>query len=101
MLSIGHSIVLIVAHTRLTSISVGSGKSALLQALMGELDNLAGSVIQSNEMIGYCGQTPWLQSMNIRENILFSSLQDDVRYKKVLEVCRCSPAHYLLSLTMF
>ena len=66
---------------------VGAGKSALLQALMGELDNLAGSVIQSNEMIGYCGQTPWLQSMSIRENILFYSPQEDVRYKQVLEAC--------------
>lgn len=66
---------------------VGAGKTALLQALMGELDNHAGFVIQSNETIGYCGQTPWLQSMSIRENILFSSLQQDVRYKQVLEAC--------------
>ena len=70
---------------------VGVGKTALLQALMGELDNLAGSVIQSNETIGYCGQTPWLQSMSIRENILFSSLQDDTRYKQVLEACALTP----------
>lgn len=70
---------------------VGAGKTALLQAMMGELDNLSGSVIQSNETIGYCGQTPWLQSMNIRENILFSSLQDHVRYKQVLEACALTP----------
>lgn len=70
---------------------VGAGKTALLQALMGELDNLAGSVIRSNEMIGYCGQTPWLQSMSIRENILFSSLQENVRYKQVLEACALTP----------
>lgn len=70
---------------------VGAGKTALLQALMGELDTLAGSVICPNEMIGYCGQTPWLQSMNIKENILFSSLQDDVRYKEVLEACALTP----------
>ena len=66
---------------------VGAGKTALLQALMGELDISAGSLIQTNEMIGYCGQTPWLQSLSIKENILFSSLQDDVRYKQVLEAC--------------
>lgn len=70
---------------------IGAGKSALLQALMGELDNIGGSFIQSNEMIGYCGQTPWLQSLNIRENILFCSLQDDVRYKRVLEACALTP----------
>lgn len=70
---------------------VGAGKSALLQALMGELDKLAGSVIQSNEMIGYCSQRPWLQSLNIRENILFSSLQEDVRYNQTLEACALIP----------
>ncbi len=58
---------------------------------MGELDILAGSVIQSNEMVGYCGQTPWLQSMSIKENILFSSPHDDVRYKQVLEACALIP----------
>ncbi len=67
---------------------VGAGKTALLQALMGELDKLAGSVIQSNEMIGYCGQRAWLQSMSIKENILFSSLEcENVRYKQVLQAC--------------
>lgn len=70
---------------------VGAGKTALLQALLGELDTLAGSIIQSGEMIGYCGQTPWLQSISIRENILFSSLQEDVRYKQVLEACALTP----------
>lgn len=66
---------------------VGAGKTALLQALMGELNNVTGSFIQSNEMIGYCSQRPWLQSMSIRENIVFSSSQDDIRYKQVLEAC--------------
>ena len=44
---------------------VGAGKTALLQALMGELDTIAGSFTQSNEMIGYCSQQPWLQSMRL------------------------------------
>ena len=70
---------------------VGAGKTALLQALMGELDHLAGSVIHCTEMIGFCGQTPWLQSMSIKENILFSSVQEDVRYKQVLEACALTP----------
>ena len=70
---------------------VGAGKTALLQALMGELDKISGSVSPFNGMIGYCGQTPWLQSMNIRENILFSSSQEDIRYKQVLEACALTP----------
>lgn len=66
---------------------VGSGKTALLQALLGELDTKSGSVQRSSEIIGYCAQTPWLQSMSIRDNILFSAPYDEVRYRKVLEAC--------------
>lgn len=66
---------------------VGAGKTALLQALMGELDVLGGSIDQSNEIIGYCGQRAWLQSMSIKENILFSSSPEDDRYRQVLEAC--------------
>ena len=52
---------------------IGAGKTALLQALMGELDKLAGSVTQSHEMIGYCSQRPWLQSIRfVRFRVLFS-----------------------------
>ena len=70
---------------------VGSGKTALLQALLGELDKLEGEIVRPNEMIGYCAQGPWLQSMNIRENILFSSLYDEARYKQTLTACALMP----------
>ena len=66
---------------------VAAGKTALLQAMLGELDKTKGSVSTPNEMIGYCAQTPWLQSMSIRENILFSFPYDEARYRNVLEVC--------------
>ncbi|PWY75118.1 ABC transporter [Aspergillus heteromorphus CBS 117.55] len=70
---------------------VGSGKTALLQALLGELDRLKGVSYVPNEMIGYCAQTPWLQSMSIRDNILFSSPFDEQRYKQVLDACALIP----------
>lgn len=66
---------------------VGAGKTALLQAILGELDQLDGEYHRTNEMVGYCGQTPWLQSMSIRENILFSAPYEEARYKQVLEAC--------------
>jgi ABC-type transport system involved in cytochrome bd biosynthesis fused ATPase/permease subunit len=66
---------------------VAAGKSALLQALLGELDLHNGILTKPNAPIGYCAQTPWLQSMSIRDNILFSSPYDDVRYKQTLEAC--------------
>jgi ABC-type multidrug transport system fused ATPase/permease subunit len=75
--------------TGLTVISgeVASGKTALLQALLGELDMLEGQLIRPLEPIGYCAQTPWLQSMSIRENILFSEQFNEERYNSVIEAC--------------
>ena len=66
---------------------VGAGKSALLQGLLGEMDMPQGIVSRSQAMIGYCSQNPWLQSMSIRENIMFFSPRDDARYMHVLQAC--------------
>lgn len=66
---------------------VGSGKSALLQALLGELDCVCGELRRSSSVIGYCAQRPWLQSMSIRDNILFSAPYEPERYNQVLEAC--------------
>ncbi|KAL4800242.1 hypothetical protein BDV19DRAFT_173145 [Aspergillus venezuelensis] len=70
---------------------VGTGKTALLQGLLGEMDKIQGTSYISSEMMGYCAQTPWLQSMSIRDNILFSAPYDEQRYKKVLDVCALLP----------
>jgi ABC-type multidrug transport system fused ATPase/permease subunit len=70
---------------------VAAGKTALLQALLGELDKREGEFIQPDQVMGYCAQIPWLQSMNIRENILFSQPYEEARYKQVLEACALLP----------
>lgn len=69
---------------------VGEGKTALLQGLLGELDLRGGKAISRKTTVGYCAQTPWLQSMSIRENILFFQPHDKVRYERVLEACALS-----------
>ncbi|KAL8818729.1 MAG: hypothetical protein Q9223_002701 [Gallowayella weberi] len=66
---------------------VAAGKTALLQALLGELDRHGGDMILPNDTVGYCAQTPWLQSMSIRDNIIFISPYEEARYRKVLEAC--------------
>ncbi|KAK8027114.1 ABC transporter [Apiospora marii] len=66
---------------------VGAGKTALLQSILGELDQKAGDAVLPTEMIGYCAQAPWLQNMSIRENILFCAPYEPERYRKVLEAC--------------
>jgi ABC-type multidrug transport system fused ATPase/permease subunit len=70
---------------------VGAGKSALLQALLGELDKLKGEKQVPNDIIGYCSQTPWLQSMSIRDNILFFEPYEESRYRKVIDACELLP----------
>lgn len=66
---------------------VGIGKTALLQAILGELDQHGGERTVPREMIGYCAQTPWLESMSIRENILFSAVYDKARFDQVINAC--------------
>ena len=66
---------------------VAAGKTALLLALLGELDWRGGHVTRPDEVVGYCAQTPWLQNMSIRDNILFFAPYDEQRYKRVLEAC--------------
>ncbi|KAK7543753.1 ABC transporter [Phyllosticta citricarpa] len=70
---------------------VGAGKTALLQAVLGELDTLGGETRLPDEVMAYCAQSPWLQHMNIRQNILFSSPFQERRYKQVLETCALTP----------
>ncbi|KAK4034999.1 putative ATP-dependent permease [Parachaetomium inaequale] len=66
---------------------VGIGKTALLQAILGELDQLRGERVVPAEMVGYCAQTPWLESMSIRQNILFSAVYDKARFEQVIDAC--------------
>ncbi|KAF2180532.1 P-loop containing nucleoside triphosphate hydrolase protein [Zopfia rhizophila CBS 207.26] len=70
---------------------VAAGKTALLQALLGELDKTGGEFTRPDGMVGYCAQTPWLQSMSIRDNILFSYPYEESRYKQVLDACALVP----------
>ncbi|CAK7568673.1 MAG: hypothetical protein SEPTF4163_006672, partial [Sporothrix epigloea] len=70
---------------------VGTGKTALLMALLGEMDQHGGTRTVPKETIGYCAQTPWLQSMTVRENILFCLPYDEARYHRVVEACCLLP----------
>lgn len=66
---------------------VASGKSALLQAMLGELDLRDGRLIKPTASVAYCAQVPWLQSMSIRDNILFNAPLRSERYQKTLQAC--------------
>lgn len=84
---------------QLTALSgpVGSGKSALLMSLLGELDCISGVVhlpksgrLQEDgliQSIAYCAQNSFLRSVSIRDNIIFGETFDEERYDQVLFAC--------------
>ncbi|KAG6842469.1 hypothetical protein C0991_007599 [Blastosporella zonata] len=78
---------------KLTIVSgpTGSGKSALLASLLGEMHCTAGNVILNklNHRVAYCGQNPWLEHATIRDNIIFGAAYgfDETRYQAVLDAC--------------
>lgn len=63
--------------------SVGSGKSSLLQALVGEMKRTKGTVSFGGS-IAYASQTPWIQNISLRDNILFGQPYDEARYDQVI-----------------
>lgn len=69
---------------------VGSGKSSVLSALLGEM-HVNGSnedgFLMLRGSIGYCAQTPWIQNATLRENITFGTDFDEEKYEKVIEAC--------------
>ena len=75
----------------------GSGKTALLTALLGEMDLIDGEgylpkspeaiVNDMRDSASFAAQTPWLQQKSIKENILFGEPIDEKRYQATLDAC--------------
>ncbi|XP_012382272.2 multidrug resistance-associated protein 1-like isoform X2 [Dasypus novemcinctus] len=69
---------------------VGSGKSSLLSALLGEMEKLTG-VVQRKGSVAYVSQQAWIQNCILQENILFGSIMQKQFYEQVLEACALLP----------
>ncbi|KAK4687016.1 hypothetical protein P7C73_g3094, partial [Tremellales sp. Uapishka_1] len=76
-----HDVDLVIPKGALVAVvgSIGSGKSSLLQGLMGEMRKTEGKVVFSGST-SLCAQTPWIQNATVRENILFGQPWDEERY---------------------
>ncbi|KAM9480711.1 ATP-binding cassette sub-family C member 8 [Clarias gariepinus] len=93
---------------------VGSGKSSLLLAALGEMQKISGSVTwnklpdqeeeenyrlpvnhnagpkapEKRGSVAYASQRPWLLNATVEENILFSMAPNKNRYAEVIEICQ-------------
>ncbi|KAG1828571.1 ABC protein [Suillus variegatus] len=74
---------------------VGSGKSSLLQGLIGEMRKVSGHVSFGGR-IGYCPQTAWIQNTTLRDNITFGQRFEEDRYWRVVEIACLLPDLQLL-----
>ncbi|KAG0269794.1 hypothetical protein BGZ96_006436, partial [Linnemannia gamsii] len=63
---------------------VGSGKSSLLQAMVGNMTKARGEVTRGATM-SYASQTPWIQNATIMDNILFDTPMEEERYWRVIK----------------
>uniref|UniRef100_A0AAY4CDA6 ATP-binding cassette, sub-family C (CFTR/MRP), member 8b n=1 Tax=Denticeps clupeoides TaxID=299321 RepID=A0AAY4CDA6_9TELE len=95
---------------RLTMVvgQVGSGKSSLLLAAMGEMQKMSGSISwnspqpqQNNyapnsshrkrSAVAYASQRPWLLNATLEENIMFDTPPNQSRYREVIDACSLAP----------
>ncbi|KAG1891771.1 ABC protein [Suillus fuscotomentosus] len=74
---------------------VGSGKSSLLQGLIGEMRKVSGHVSFGGR-VGYCPQTAWIQNATLRDNITFGQPFEEDRYWRVIETACLLPDLQLL-----
>lgn len=69
--------------------TVGSGKSSLINAILGEVRAVAGTVFVKGR-VAYFAQNPFIMNNTLKENILFRSddePHDEKAYKEAISVC--------------
>ncbi|KAJ4474268.1 multidrug resistance-associated ABC transporter [Lentinula aciculospora] len=66
--------------------TVGSGKSSILNALIGEMRRTRGEVVFGGT-VSYVPQTPWIRNATLKENVLFGLDEDETKFKEVMRAC--------------
>ncbi|XP_072760182.1 multidrug resistance-associated protein 1 isoform X1 [Anoplolepis gracilipes] len=70
--------------------TVGSGKSSLISALLGEMEKLNGKV-NTKGSIAYVSQQPWIQNATLQDNVLFGKSLNKTVYNRVIDACALNP----------
>uniref|UniRef100_A0A8D3BVZ3 ABC-type glutathione-S-conjugate transporter n=1 Tax=Scophthalmus maximus TaxID=52904 RepID=A0A8D3BVZ3_SCOMX len=77
------SLVAVVGH-------VGSGKSSLLSAMLGETEKRSGRVVVKGS-VAYVPQQAWIQNATVQDNVIFGREKLKTWYHRVLEACALLP----------
>ncbi|KAJ0394967.1 hypothetical protein ATCC90586_009459 [Pythium insidiosum] len=67
--------------------AVGSGKSSLVNAILGEIQQLRGYRAVRGS-VAYASQQAWIQHGSVRDNVLFGADLDSALYDAVLSACQ-------------
>ncbi|KAJ9106750.1 hypothetical protein QFC19_003062 [Naganishia cerealis] len=79
-------------QTTLINGPTGCGKTSLLMALLGEMEQVPRNVeacvhLPRAQGVALCMQNAWVMEGTVKDNIVFGSLFDEARYRKVLHQC--------------
>ncbi|XP_033637608.1 multidrug resistance-associated protein 5-like [Asterias rubens] len=66
--------------------AVGSGKTSIISAILGQMHTMQGSCLVSGSF-AYAAQEPWIFNATLQENILFGEEMDEERYEKAIYAC--------------
>ncbi|XP_071454824.1 multidrug resistance-associated protein 1 isoform X2 [Hetaerina americana] len=70
--------------------SVGSGKSSLISAILGEMEKVSGK-INTKGSVAYVPQQAWIQNATLRNNITFGKEFNSSTYKHIISACALKP----------
>jgi len=70
---------------------VGSGKSTMFHAILGELYPRRKSFVRIGGQIGYIGQSAWIQNATVRDNIIMNQTYEQKKYRRTIRLCALEP----------
>lgn len=71
---------------------VGSGKSSLISAILGDLEKCDGEVlVDLKSSMAYVPQEAWILNTTLKNNIMFNKVNNQDKYQKVIEACALEP----------